>query len=158
MSKTITTAAAAVFAAMLASASPAAFAQTNPTTAPTATTATGTPMHEAAVSATRIEPGQIRAGDLKGADVYDAQDQKIATIADLVLDHSDGRVAAVVLDVDGRNVAVGMQNLHIAMDNNDNITKVTIDKSKADLQSAAAFHLNTTTGSGSSPPPADNNR
>jgi sporulation protein YlmC with PRC-barrel domain len=155
MSKTITTAAAAAFAAILASSAPAAFAQN---TATHATTATGAPTHEAVVSATRIEPGQIRAGDLKGADVYDAQDQKIATITDLVLDHSDGRVAAAVLDVDGRNVAVGMQNLHIAMGNNDNITKVTIDKSKADLQSAAAFHLNTITGSGSSPPPADNNR
>jgi sporulation protein YlmC with PRC-barrel domain len=136
----------AAFAAVLA-ASPMAFA------AESASTAT-VPRPHAATSAERIQPGQIKATDLKGASVYDRQNEKVGSIKDIILDRG-GKVAAVVLDVDDKNVAVGMNDLNIAM-NSDNSApqKVTVDMSKDQLKSARAFELTTTAASGNSSPPS----
>lgn len=143
MSRTLLTAA---FAALMA-ASPAALAETAGTA----------PADHGGVTTNRIEPGQIRATDLKGSTVYDGQNNNIGSIKDLVLARS-GRVAAVVIDVDGKNVAVPMRDLRFAMDSNDNLKKVTIDRGKNELKSAQAFDLDNTGNarSGSSAPPLHN--
>ncbi|MGH6742332.1 MAG: PRC-barrel domain-containing protein, partial [Bradyrhizobium sp.] len=116
MSKTMMTAA---FAALLA-ASPMALAQT------TAMTPNN------AVTTNRIEPGQIRGTDMKGSSVYDAQNNKVGSISDMILDRG-GQVAAVVLDVDGKTVAVGMHDLKFAMNDDNKLKTITIDKSRSDL-------------------------
>lgn len=128
MHKTTLTAA---FAVLLA-ASPMAYA------AHTATDATTSGSGSAAVTSTQIEPGQILATDLKDGDVYNGQNQKIATIKDMILDHR-GRVAAVVLTAGSRTVAVPMRALHVALDNNNKVKTITMDESR--LKTARAFHL-----------------
>ncbi|HTV89555.1 MAG TPA: PRC-barrel domain-containing protein [Stellaceae bacterium] len=151
MRKTTMTAALAV----LLAASPMAFAAT---AAATNTGATTTAPADTAVTSTRIQAGQILATDLNGADVYDQQDQKVSTVKDIILDHNGG-VAAVVLDVAGRNVGVPMHALHIAMNANNRISKVTIDRSRNQLKSAEAFRLTRPgTGSGGSLPAGGTNR
>jgi len=145
MRKTMMTAAIAL-AATVTAAAPMAFAQTNSaatTSAPTVTT-------------NHMMPGQIRGTDLKGTDVYDRENAKVGDIRDMVLGH-DGRVAAVVIDVDGKNVGVPMQDLHIAMNQDNKIQKITIDRSRSELRSAETFQLDavrSTAGSGSSTAPA----
>jgi sporulation protein YlmC with PRC-barrel domain len=137
----------AALAAMLA-ASPMALAapQTAASSDSTGANAAG------AVTATHLDPGQIIATDLKGADIYDQQKQKVATVKDIVLDRI-GRVAAVVLDVNGKNVAVAMQDLHFAMNDDGSVKRITIDQSKDQLGSAEAFRLKAAgEGSGGSAP------
>jgi sporulation protein YlmC with PRC-barrel domain len=151
MSRTTTIAA---FAAILA-ASPMAFAAQPKAAAP------ATPPANSSVSETSIQPNQILAGDLKGADVWDSQNKKIGTVKDIVVDKG-GRVAAVVLDIDGKNVAVPMHDLQITLEQNSNTPKkVTVNKSQNELKSAQAFQLNEKTagsqneaGSGGSAAPA----
>ncbi len=53
------------------------------------------------------------------------------------------------MSVNNRNVAVPMQDLHVAMNNNDEVKKVTIDRSQNQLQSAHVFRLNPGSGNGS---------
>lgn len=135
----------AAFAAAMA-ASPLAFAQTAAARADASTSN---------VTVNRIEPGQVRATNLRGSSIYDAQSNKVGSVRDIVLDRS-GRVAAVVIDVDGKDVGVPMSDLHIAMTKDAKIDKVTIDRTRAELKSAEAFDLNNmpNTSSGSSAPPA----
>lgn len=142
---------AVAFAAAMLAASPLALAQApNPATA----SAPG-----ATVTETRIAPGQMRATDLKGTNVYDEQKQKVGSIKDIVFDRGDGRVATVVLDVDGKYVAVGMNNLHFAMNDSNKIQQITIDRTRDDLKSAEAFHLDTVApSSGSTIPPNSDNK
>jgi hypothetical protein len=111
------------------------------------------------ITANRVEPGQLRATDIKGSNVYDGQNNKVGSIRDIILDRS-GRVAAVVIDADGRNVAVAMQDLHFTMNDNNQPKTITIDKSLNELKSVEVYHLNTTSNSssGSSTAPADRSR
>jgi cation transporter-like permease len=88
MSKLATT---AVFAAILAAAMPAAYAQTSAT--PETRAAATSPARHAG-----IMPDQVRASKMIGATVYDLQNRNIGSVKDLVLDR-DGKVAAVVVDV-----------------------------------------------------------
>jgi sporulation protein YlmC with PRC-barrel domain len=128
MTKTITTAA---FAALLAAA-PMALAQTTPMTP------------AAGVTTNRVEPGQIRGTDMRGSSVYDTQNKKIGSIDDMIFDRS-GRIAAVVIGVKGKDVAVRMHDLTFAM-NDDNTPKtITINKSWNDLEATPAFDLKTNT-------------
>src|SRR5881275_2339908 len=82
-----------------------------------------TPAPAGKVTATHLQPGQIRATQMDGSTVYDTQNQKVGDIKDIILDR-DGKVAAVVLDVGaflgigGTNVAVSMNDLKITQDNN----------------------------------------
>ena len=97
MSKTTMTAA---FALMLAAAVPAyAQSSSSSTSSPSAsspsTLASSSSTH---VTATQLQPGQIRATQMDGSTVYDAQNQKVGDVKDIILDR-DGKVAAVVLDV-----------------------------------------------------------
>jgi sporulation protein YlmC with PRC-barrel domain len=101
----------------------------------------------------QILPTQIRASKMIGANVYDRQNQKLGTVQDLVLD-KDGRVAAVVVSVGGvagvggKNVAVRMSD--IKTDNN----RLTLDKTKQQLDQAANYQLtDQMTGAGKGPSP-----
>jgi hypothetical protein len=136
--------------ALLMAASPPVFAQTS---------STSTTTQPAKVAATQLQPGQIRATQMDGATVYDAQNQKVGDIKDLILDR-DGTVAAVVLDVGaflgvgGKYVAVGMNDLKITQDNN-NKPRFTVDMTKDQLKAAQAYELNPRSAStGATTPPA----
>jgi sporulation protein YlmC with PRC-barrel domain len=101
----------------------------------------------------QILPTQMRASKVIGAKVYDRQNQKLGTVQDLVLD-KDGRVAAVVVSVGsvvgvgGKNVAVRMSD--IKTDNN----RLTLDKTKQQLDQAANYQLtDRDTGAGKGPSP-----
>jgi sporulation protein YlmC with PRC-barrel domain len=151
MSKLATT---AVFAAILAAGMPAAFAQTSatPETRPETRAVVTSPNHNT------IMPDQIRASKMISANVYDVQNRDIGSVEDLVLDR-DGKVAAVVLQVGsflglgGKYVAVNLSD--IKTDNN----RLTLDRTKEQLQQMAAYDLeNKTTGAGTSPSPATGGR
>jgi sporulation protein YlmC with PRC-barrel domain len=137
----------AAFALLMAASLPV-YAQTT-----TTTTSTSTPR----VVATQLQPGQIRATQMDGATVYDAQNQKVGDIKDVIIDR-DGKVAAVVLDVGaflgvgGKYVAVGMNDLKITQDNK---PRFSVEMSKDQLKAAQAFDLNLrNTSTGTTTPPA----
>jgi sporulation protein YlmC with PRC-barrel domain len=138
----------AAFALMLAAAVPAyAQSSSSSTSSPSAsspsTLASSSSTH---VTATQLQPGQIRATQMDGSTVYDAQNQKVGDVKDIILDR-DGKVAAVVLDVGaflgigGKNVAIGMSDLKITQDDN-NKPRFTVDMTKDQLKSAQAYDLN----------------
>jgi len=128
---------------------------------------TSTTAPPAKVTATQLQPGQIRATQMDGSTVYDSQNQKLGDIKDIILD-KDGKVAAVILDVGaflgvgGKYVAVGMNDLKITQDNN-NKPRFAVDMTKDQLKSAQAYELNprsastgtTTPPAGSTTPPAN---
>ena len=163
MSRMTTTAA---FAALLLASTPLAFAQTAGTTTDHTTTTTAVPTRPA-VPANHLMPGQIRTTQMDGATVYDAQNQNIGDVKDIILDR-DGKVAAVVLDVGsflgmgGKFVAVSMNDIKVTFDNNSNKPRFTVDMNKDQLKSAQAYDLNNdankaTRNTGSSTPPATTN-
>ena len=139
---------AAMLAAMLALSMPA-YTQTTgtPSTVPSARSAA---MHQ-------LQPEQIRAGEMIGSSVYDAQKRDIGKNKDVVLDHQ-GRVDSVVIDVGaflgmgGKYVAVPMRDLKTANDNGK--VRWTTDMTKEQLQQAQAFDLGITTNAGTSTPPS----
>ena len=137
----------ATFAAIFATAMPVAYAQTRATPETHAAVTGGEPGRI-------IQPNQIRASKMIGSTVYDVQNRNIGSVKDLVLD-SDGRVAAVVVDVGsflgvgGKYVAISMSD--IKTDNN----RLTLDRSKEQLQQMAEYQLeDRTTGAGTSASPA----
>jgi sporulation protein YlmC with PRC-barrel domain len=100
-----------------------------------------------------IQTDQIRASKMIGSSVYDVQNRNIGKVRDLVLD-KDGKVAAVVIDVGtflgmgGKTVAVKLSDLKT--DNN----RITLDRTKEQLQQMATFRLeNRSTGAGSTTSP-----
>src|SRR6185503_10143126 len=128
MSRTTMTAA---FAVILAASMPMAYAADNPTAATPPTSATTV---HTGVPANHIMPGQIRATQMDGATMYDAQGKNIGDVKDIVLDKG-GKVVAVVLDVGsflgmgGKHVAVSMNDIKIDFDNN-NKPKFSVDMTK----------------------------
>lgn len=152
------TAIVAAFAAVLA-ASPMALAQTQPETqSQTQGQAQGSAAGMPAAGDTAIQgklmPNQVLAGHLKGAEVYDSANQKVGTVKDIVVGQT-GKVVAVVLDTDNRNVAVSMQDLKIAKENGGSgIQKVMLNVSQAQLKTAPAVDLDTGTGSSGGGNPA----
>ena len=158
MSKTTLTAA----VALLMAASLPVYAQTS-----SSSTSSSASAPSKSVSATQLQPGQIRATQMDGATVYDTQNQKVGDVKDIILD-KDGKVAAVVLDVGaflgigGKYVAIGMNDLKITQDNN-NKPRFAVDMTKDQLKAAQAYELNprsastgtTTPPSGSTTPPAN---
>lgn len=144
MSKTTMTAA---FALMLAVALPAyAQSSSSSTSSPSASSPSSSSSASTHVTATQLQPGQIRATQMDGSTVYDAQNQKVGDVKDIILDR-DGKVAAVVLDVGaflgigGKNVAISMSDLKITQDDN-NKPRFTVDMTKDQLKSAQAYDLN----------------
>jgi sporulation protein YlmC with PRC-barrel domain len=149
----------AAFALMLAAALPA-YAQSSSTSG-TSATPSASASASSKVTATQLQPGQIRATQMDGSTVYDTQNQKVGDIKDIILDR-DGKVAAVVLDVGaflgigGKYVAVSMNDLKITQDNN-NKPRFAVDMTKDQLKAAQAYDLNgpnRNTSSGTTTPPA----
>lgn len=89
-----------------------------------------------------LEPNQVLAANLEGAAVYNDANKQIGTVKDIVVDRT-GRVVAVVLNNNNRNVAVDMQALKIQKNENGNgIQKVLLNASEAQLQGAPTVDLN----------------
>jgi len=133
---------AAVFAAIVSAAAPAAYAQTSTT-----------PATHAAVTSHIIQSDEVRASKMIGSTVYDLQNRNIGKVSDLVL-NKNGTVDVVVLDVGsflgmgGKYVAIPLND--IKTDNN----RLTLDRTKEQLQQMAAYQLeNPDTGAGSSTSP-----
>ena len=149
----------AIALALLLGAAPAAFAQTShPTTAnpaPAAANKDATMNRNATANQAveTIQADQIRASKMIGSTVYDVQNRNIGKVRDLVLD-KDGKIAAVVVDVGtflgmgGKSVGVKLSDLKT--DNN----RITLDRTKEQLQQMANFRLdNRNTGAGSTASP-----
>jgi sporulation protein YlmC with PRC-barrel domain len=141
----------AAIALALAAAIPAAYAQTAAT-------------HDTLAAATNealphgIQPNEVRATKMLGSAVYDVQDRKIGSVADLVL-NKDGKVDAVVIDVGsflgmgGKDIAV--LPIDLKTDNN----RLALDRTKEQLQQMANYNLeNRETGAGTSTSPVEGGR
>ena len=101
----------------------------------------------------RIQSDEVRATKMIGSAVYDVQNRKIGSVADLIL-NKDGKLDVVVIDVGtflgmgGKNIAV-LPN-EIKTDNN----RLTLDRTKEQLQQMANYELaNPTTGAGTTTSP-----
>lgn len=136
----------AIALALLLGAAPVAYAQT-------AQHPTNAQMTNANRAEETIQADQIRASKMIGSSVYDVQNRNIGKVRDLVLD-KDGKIAAVVVDVGtflgmgGKSVAVKLSDLKT--DNN----RITLDRTKEQLQQMANYRLeNRTTGAGSTASP-----
>jgi sporulation protein YlmC with PRC-barrel domain len=141
MSKLMTTTALAV---MMASAAPLAYAQTMtpaPTSPQTERTTTA-PSGTAARDDFTTNGGDLRASEIIGSTVYDEQNQDIGSVKDVLLDHG-GKVQSVVLDV---GAFLGMGGKYVTVSLNDFKTdnnRLTLNKTKDQLQSAPEFHFGT---------------
>jgi len=100
-----------------------------------------------------ITSSQVRASKIIGSSVYDVNNQKIGSVQDLVL-NKDGRAVVAVVDVGsflgvgGKDVAVSLND--IKTDND----RLTLDRSKDQLQAAPSYQLtNRTTGAGTTTSP-----
>lgn len=138
-------------AVALAAAMPAAYAQTSTTHDTRAATT-------AATTSTMIQPDEMRASKIIGSTVYDVQNRNIGSVKDLILG-KDGKVDKVVLDVGsflgmgGKYVAVLLSD--VKTDNN----RLTLDRSKEQLQQMAEYRLeDRTTGAGTSTSPPEGGR
>ena len=105
-----------------------------------------------------IRPDEMRASKIIGSTVYDRDNQKLGDVQDIVLG-KDGKVDAVVvgvggvLGIGGKNVAVKISD--IKTDNN----RLTLDRTKQQLQQAANYQLeDKQTGAGTSPSPVSGGR
>lgn len=134
----------------LAAAVPAANAQTAATHDTRAVTSDTLP-HS-------IQPDEVRASKMIGSAVYDVQNRKIGSVADVIL-NKEGKVDAVVIDVGsflgmgGKDVAVAPGELKT--DNN----RLTLDRTKEQLQQMANYDLaNRNTGAGTSTSPVPGGR
>jgi sporulation protein YlmC with PRC-barrel domain len=137
----------AIFAAIIAATAPGAYAQTS--------TVRATPP---AVTSHIIRSDEVRASKMIGSAVYDLQNRDIGKVSDLVL-NKDGAVDAVVLDV-GSFLGVGGKYVGIPIsDIKTDHNRLTLDRSKEQLQQMAAYQLeNPDTGAGSSTSPATGGR
>ena len=93
-------------------------------------------------AARHIGNNEMRASKLTGSAVYDQTDQKIGSIADLIV-ASDGRVTEVVIGVGSfvgagdKNVAVKMADLKHGKDN-----RLVLNTTKDALKQMASYDLN----------------
>jgi len=133
----------AIFTAIIAAAAPCAYAQTS--TVPSARTA---------VTSHIIQSDEVRASKMMGSSVYDLQNRDIGKVSDLVL-NKDGAVDVVVLDV-GSFLGMGGKYVGIPIsDIKADHNRLTLDRTKEQLQQMAAYRLeNPNTGAGSSTSPA----
>jgi sporulation protein YlmC with PRC-barrel domain len=133
----------AMFAAIIAAAAPGAYAQTS-----------ATPATHPAVTSHMIQSDEVRASKMIGSAVYDLQNRDIGKVSDLVLNKS-GAVDVVVLDVGS---FLGMGGKYVGIPINDiktNHNRLTLDRTKEQLQQMAAYQIeNPNTGAGSSTSPA----
>ena len=132
----------AAIALALAAATPAAYAQAS---RDTRAAATGN------VTSQGVQPNEMRASKMIGSTVHDVQNRSIGSVKDLVLG-KDGKVDAAVIDVGsflgigGKYIAVPLSD--IKTDNN----RLTLDRTKEQLQQMAAYRLeDRNTGAGPRP-------
>jgi sporulation protein YlmC with PRC-barrel domain len=132
----------AMFAAIIAAAAPGAYAQTS-----------ATPATHPAVTSHMIQSDEVRASKMIGSAVYDLQNRDIGKVSDLVLNKS-GAVDVVVLDV-GSFLGMGGKYVGIPIsDIKTDHNRLTLDRTKEQLQQMAAYQLeNPNTGAGSSTSP-----
>jgi sporulation protein YlmC with PRC-barrel domain len=126
----------AAIAVALSLAGPAAYSQTaamqgmqNP----------GPPARLLTVALT-TQSGGLRASQMIGSTVYDVQKRNIGSVKDIVLDR-DGKVTAVVVDV---GAFLGVGGKYVAANLNDLKTdndRLTLNRSKEQLQSAQSYQL-----------------
>jgi sporulation protein YlmC with PRC-barrel domain len=132
----------AMFAAIIAAAAPGAYAQTS-----------ATPATHPVVTSHMIQSDEVRASKMIGSAVYDLQNRDIGKVGDLVLNKS-GAVDVVVLDV-GSFLGMGGKYVGIPIsDIKTDHNRLTLDRTKEQLQQMAAYQLeNPNTGAGSSTSP-----
>jgi len=130
--------------------SPPAVAPAAPHAAAPAATTPAAP-HAAAPAATtqaarHMATNEMRASKLIGSAVYDSSDQKIGSIADLIVDR-DGKVSDVAVGAGDKNVGVKMADLKRGKDDH-----LVSSATKDALKQMAAYDLNHAAGerSGSS--------
>ena len=119
-----------------------------------ATALLGGTMYGALAADTMIKPSQVRASQIEGTTVYDRQNEKVATVKDLILDKT-GKVDNVILSFDttagmgGKYIAVSYANLKF--DNN----RLTLDQTKSQLSALPSYTLeDKDTGAGEGAVPA----
>lgn len=124
-------------AVIMAATAPIAYSQTMAPT-PDAPSA-----ERAQPSAFTTQAGKLRAGEIIGSTVYDNQNRDIGIVKDVLLD-PDGKVNAVVLDVGaflgmgGKYVTVSLRDFKTDHD------RLTLDRTKEQLQQAPEFHFGPT--------------
>jgi sporulation protein YlmC with PRC-barrel domain len=139
-------------AIVLALAAPA-WAQTasdQPTTKPS-TTGTTQPTAQPQLSPTAQKaiiqeqaPSQIRAEDLLGTKVFDAKNNDVGTVDDLIIDDQQ-KITGVVVGVGGflgigkKDVGLNWQQAKYEEDRNAGTKKIVISLTKSDLQAAPDF-------------------
>ena len=83
-----------------------------------------------------LQPGQTRASQLIDEDVYDARNEEIGEIEDLIIDVGTGTVVGAVIEIEGsvgvpqRYISVPLSRMQIGRDNRITIT-ATADEIKA---------------------------
>ena len=127
----------AALAVIIMTVAPAAFAQTTPSQPQTGRS---TASDRSQPSTFTTQSGKLRASEIIGSTVYDRQNENIGSVKDVLLD-GDNKVNSVVVDVGaflgmgGKYVAVSLSDFKT--DNN----RLTLDKTKQQLQSAPEFHF-----------------
>jgi sporulation protein YlmC with PRC-barrel domain len=136
----------AIAAALAIPAATGGFAQSptapHPSAAPSTTSAPVAAAPKAATpaaapqAARHMGAGEMRATKLTGSAVYDSTDQRIGSIADLIV-APDGRVTDVVIVAGDKNVAVKMADLKHGKDN-----RLVLNTTKDALKQMASYDLN----------------
>lgn len=114
----------------------------SPAASATAPAATAPAKPAAAAPARHMRDGEMRASKLIGAGVYDPADQKIGSVADVIVDR-DGKVSDVVIGVGGflgvgdKHVGVKPGELKRGKDN-----RLVLAATKDALKQMAAYDLN----------------
>ncbi|OWV92276.1 photosystem reaction center subunit H [Rhizobium sp. R635] len=116
---------------------PAGDAAQAPAPAPTADTAQAAYLTEQA-------PDQVSANTYIGQSVYNANNESIGSVNDLILKKDGGIVAAIVgvggfLGIGEKNVAVPMDKITIAQNTQDGSVKLTTDETAESLKAAPEF-------------------
>jgi sporulation protein YlmC with PRC-barrel domain len=88
------------------------------------------------------QSGDLRASQMIGSTVYDRENRNIGSVKDIVLGQ-DGRVTGVVVDV-GSFLGVGGKYVSVSLNDikTDN-DRLTLNRTKEQLQSAPSYHLDT---------------
>lgn len=86
------------------------------------------------------QTGELRASQLIGKTVYDVQNRNIGSVKDIVIDQA-GKVGAVIVDV-GAFLGVGGKYIAVNLDDikTDN-DRLTLNRSKEQLQAAQSYQL-----------------
>ncbi len=93
---------------------------------------------------TEADTAALTAEDLEGADVYDANDESIGEVSELIL-RDDGQISQAVIEVGGflgmgaHQVAMPFENLHVMREGDGDSIRVYVDISKAELEAMPEY-------------------